>query len=207
MKKLFIIIPGTKSKDPKYLRLLMGPYHRFFGIVAGNKGRHWVKSLKKYLDEHSTATVITFDWPGGLTRHALNKSAKKLAQLIDENRDYDNISLFCMSLGGNLADLALGKLNHTDIIKNIVYVATPHQPTRKTVPSHIRCVNIYSDDDNYVDFANGTLYMGLGRKKLDHGTNIHLPHSRHVDFLTNDPVTYNNKKIRLYALYLDLLNR
>jgi len=203
MKTLVIIIPGAKIEPSVRVKKLFGFFYRFFGIDTA--GRHWAYQLKQYLENDQSISAEVFDWPRGFSQtFTLKPATRKLAKLIaEEQKDFSKIILFGKSLGGTIAKLAV--LNNPNLpIEKIIYVAVPHKISAKQIPQHIKIINIYSDIDNYISFANMVLYCGFGKKIINNAVNINLP-LKHGDFNRNIEVSYNNQNLKLFELYKKLV--
>ncbi len=208
MKPIVIIIAGAKTKHPKWLdKFLEKSYYKYFGIETGEQGRAWVIPFKNYLEQHTNFDVSIFDWSGGISGTSMLLAAKRLAKMINDLPDDIPIYLFGKSLGGNVANLAIPSLVNNQKIRKIMYVATPHQPPIILLPKHIQLINIFSPQDNYITFANRTLFYGFGKVQMQNAINIALPNIRHGEFMKNVETVYEKKPIRTFDLYSLLLNK
>ena len=199
---LLIVIHGARQKKlPELFKPIVDRYYGYFGVEDESAGRLWLPDFVNYFRNQAHLKVLTYNWSGNLTRVAASRAGKKLAEIIDRLPEQEKITIFGKSLGGNVADFAVRYASHKNKIKKIIYVAAPHQPKTPQPPDAIRAINIYSPADNYLDFANRLLYLGLGMKHLSYAENIIIPDIRHSQFSKNIPVTVNNKKIRLYEFY------
>lgn len=204
MKSLIIIVPGAKTKYPSFIKVWLRQFYNYFGISTEKQSHAWMEPLKKYLENETSSKIIIFDWPGGISRISVYRAARKLARLIDQKKDYSEIKFFCKSLGGNVVDLAINKTKNTNNITKVIYVATPHQPSTVALPANLKLINIYSKADNYIDFANRILYLGLGKKHLKGAQNIVFENLKHSDYTKDTEIEYNNQKINFFKLYKQL---
>jgi hypothetical protein len=201
MKSLIIIVPGTKIDPSPLVKKVL--FFIYFAFKVDTKGRKWAHELKKHLAIKGKE-VIVFDWPRGFSRHfSLVPAAKKLTELIKEKgEDYDKIIIFGKSLGGVIGKLAVSQ-NKLKVSK-IVYISTPHKEKHIDL-GKTKQINIYSSIDNYTGFANRTLYLEGGEKRIDNGENIELS-LRHGDFNRNVEVEIEDKKTMLFNYYRKLLD-
>ena len=177
-KKLVVIVPGSKTKTSKLplLNKLLVKFYFHFGIQIEEDA--WLEPLRAVFAEMPADTLI-FDWSGGVSPFAVRKAAKKLNRLLLEYKDRE-IFLFTKSLGGSVAEKAAR--NTRLCVRRLVYVASPHSRFRKALPSSVEVVNIFSDADNYLLFANRLLYFGFGTMQIKNALNIEIPETRHSDF-------------------------
>ena len=70
----------------------------------------------------------------------------------------------------------------------LILVSCPHKKDSIKAPESIKVVNIYSDADSYLDFANRMLYWG-GYKHITNCENKILSGLKHTDF--NKPNSYH----------------
>lgn len=201
---LVIIIPGSVTKKPKLFRWFLKAFYRYYGVDSSVKD--WTLNLKKYLEKTHAYDVRIFNWSGGVSeRKSISPAAKELSQLLSQSKQYEKISIIAKSLGGRVAELALEEIRQSNI-KKLIYIATPHNK-RKTDLANVKIINVYSNEDKYLDLANKIIYFGRGTKFLTGAENIVLKRLRHSDFNTNQKVIYNRKPMRLYQLYQDLISR
>ncbi|MFA5052166.1 MAG: alpha/beta hydrolase [Patescibacteria group bacterium] len=200
-----VIIPGAKTKHPKLLDpFLKKYYYDRFGIAISNQGRAWVPIFSDWLENMASIPVSVFDWTGGVSATSVLLAARKLAAFIDAC-SHHRLILFAKSMGGNVADYGVRLAKHPNKVKKIIYIATPHQPINLNMPGHILRINVYSPEDNYIDFANRTLYMGFGKKHLPDVKNVVLPKVRHGQFMTNVLTEYQGRPIQTFDLFKKLI--
>lgn len=197
---LVVIVPGSVAKSPRSLRWLFNKFYQYYGFDT--KENDWTVSLKAYLEQISKLDVIVFNWSGGITeQRSLKPAADQLYQLLLQTTKYQKVIIFAKSLGGRVAELALEEMKQSNNIDKLIYIATPHKNIRNNKLKNIRIVNIYSEEDKYVDLANKVLYLGRGTKYLKDAENIILKALKHADFNKNNQIEYQGKTIDLFRLY------
>ncbi len=200
MKSLLIIVPGSKTKEPPFLKFLFIKFYNYFRVDKNDD--EWTLELSKYISKKSDFDVEIFAWDGGITKtFSLRPSARRLAKLIDEKEDYDQIIIFCKSLGGIVAENA-AKLTKKTITK-LIYVATPHKRKRIKL-SETKIINIYSNEDNYLTLANFIMNFG-GTKIIENAQNIEIKGLRHAEFNYNKLISQNGRKVMLFDLYSEAI--
>lgn len=200
MKKLVVIVPGSKTKESRLplLRPLLEKFYTHFGVQV--EGTAWLPALEASFAAIPADTLV-FSWSGGISPFSIRRAAKELERILLQYQDRE-IYLFTKSLGGAVATLAAQ--NARLPIKQIVYVATPHFRFAKRVPPSVRVINIFSKADTYQQLANRVLYIGLGRTSLPQAQNIEIPELRHSDFNHNVEIQQSNKRLRLFDFYQGL---
>ncbi len=201
-KMLVVIVPGSKTKGtsvPVFGPLFSKFFSSYFGVQV--EGDTWFEPLRAALAE-IPADVIVFNWSGGISPFAIRKAAKELRRVLLEYTDKE-IILFTKSLGGAVAEKAA--LDTQLPIKRLIYIVTPHSRFTKTLPPSVEIVNIFSEADNYLRFANRVLYLGLGRIELPDARNISIPNLRHSDFNHNIEIEYDGKKLLMFNFYRELI--
>lgn len=202
-KRLIVIVPGSKTKasSSKLVTRFLRRAYRYFGVDTENDN-NWVNELRGVLlkDELSTDVQI-FRWSGGITRIlSLNRAADDLLLLLSA-KSYEEVVLFCKSLGGVVGEIAAKKYNRK--IK-IIEIATPHSPFERRI-SEAEIINIYSPQDNYLKLCNKVLYCGFGKNTLTRACNIALPNIGHSLFNKNIEINYQNREIRLFEFYKQII--
>jgi hypothetical protein len=202
VKKLLIIIPGSKNKSVPAFQFILNRFYSYFGVDKGSET--WSLKLKKNIS-NKIDTVI-YNWSGGISEtFSINPESERLACYISHLQKYDQIIIFGKSLGGVVAEKAIRKIKEKKKIKKLIYVASPHKSANIKISKDIKIINIYSDKDKYLKFANKILYLGFGRIKLKNAENICIKNLNHSDFNKNKQIIIDNKKINLYDYYLDLI--
>ncbi len=197
-----VIIPGAETKSPKFLKWLTSPFYKYYGV--NTEDDHWTENLSDYLRLHHGIHSEVFHWGGGISEASLHAAAIRLIWFLETIPDTEVI-LFTKSLGGNVADIAL-ELGHLHV-KKIIYVAVPHHNFSKRHLRKIPFINIFSQDDNYLDLAINVLYWGKGSKELPGAENIILEKVRHSDFNKNREVQYEGKQWKLFEFYSSLIKQ
>ncbi len=201
--RLLIVVPGAETKTPKMFDFLFNFYFRFFGVDPNQTD--WPGNLIKYLVSKETKIKL-FNWSGGISESwSIKPAADHLIRYLRQNApDYDEVVIFSKSLGGRIVDLALQK-TRPDNLSRLIYVATLHKDLTKVRYKDVRIFNIYSKEDNYINFANWMLYLGLGSVNLKQAENIIIPKFRHSDFNKNLLINYHGSQVYLFDLYKSLI--
>ena len=203
MKKLVILIEGSKTKTFPFLKSLQKRFYDYYGIDIKNSD--WCKVLQNYLLENNIETKI-FKWNGRISSSSILNASKTLAEFIDRLAERcDEITIFSKSLGGIVAAKSVGFCLKKDRIRKIIFVATPHRNKKLLLPTHTRIINVYSPDDKYLHLANNVLNLGLGSIRIINARNIPLNNVRHSEFNKNILIKCNNRKIRLFHFYKDII--
>lgn len=201
-KKLVVIVPGSKTKVTSLplLNKFFAKFYSHFGIEVEEGA--WIEPLRVAFAEIPADTLV-FDWSGGISPFAVRKAAKELNRTLLEYKDRE-ILLFTKSLGGAVAERAARDTRLC--VKRLIYVVSPHSRFRKALPPSVEVINIFSEADNYLRFANRLLYLGFGTVPIADALNIEIPGNRHSDFNHNKEVRYRGSNFLLFELYQKLLS-
>jgi len=203
MKKLLIIIPGSKTESSILPKKILNKFFSHYKVET--KNNNWPYKLKKFIDKEFDVKI--FEWSGGITEtFSLNPESKKLAALIEKSEKYNKIVLIGKSLGGIIAEKAIKRTKPKNVSK-IIYIATPHKNRKKQFPKNIQIINIYSNQDEYQKLANKILYCGLGKTKLKNAKNIEIRNLNHSDFNHNRIMKINNRKTNLFEYYNKIISK
>ncbi len=195
-----VIVPGVQTKSPLFGKWIASLYLKYFGLDSEED--NWTENLKEYLENHYQLNVKVLHW-SGLREKSLKLAAINLEHLINTIPQESEIVLFTKSLGGNIADIFLQSAERK--IRKVIYVAVPHKNLPKRHNQKIPLVNIYSRDDNYIDFAIKVLYFGKGSKETIGADNIIFDKLRHSEFNKNKKIVYQGKEYELFEFYAKLI--
>lgn len=199
--KLVVIVPGSKTKVSSLplLKKLFAKFYSHFGIQVEEDA--WIEPLRVAFAKIPADTLV-FEWSGGVSPFAVHKAAKELDRMLLAHKDKE-IFLFTKSLGGSVAEKAARNTQLS--VKRLVYVASPHSRFRRVIPVSVGVVNIFSEADNYLRFANRLLYLGFGTVQIAYALNIDIPETRHSDFNHNREIEYQGKKLFTFDFYRQVL--
>lgn len=194
MSNIVTIIPGLDAPVwPWPFSYLIDLYFKYWGLDA-KRDNDW-SAFQEYLMSRGINKVIISNRFTRFTNYSIGLIAKKLAETINGISE-DKIILFAYSLGGSVAEEAVGLIAEKEKIIKLIYLASPHGKKIINLPESIKLINIYSDADNYLDFANRMLYL-KGYKKIDNAENFILSDVKHGQFNKPD----------LFEYYLQVLTK
>lgn len=205
-KVLIIIIPGSRSKLPFKDRL--SKLYNFFGINRSDD--NWPLKFQNFIKK-KRKTAVVFEWSRGISRiFSINPAVKRLTKYLKEiEKNYGKIVLYGKSMGGIIAEQAIKNLINLNLDAKkfkLIYVATPHKNSKINLPSKVKIINIYSEQDRFLTVANKLLY-GKGSKNIEKARNILLSGANHTDFNCNKKIIiHKNKKIKLFEFYFELID-
>jgi hypothetical protein len=200
MTPLVILIPGSKTSKHCIPSKVVNAYCRYFGINP--EVDHFLNKLTKYLRQNTNCDIEQFEWSGGISEiFSIIPAAKKLAKILNENKDRPEIVIFGKSLGGRIGELAIKYSGNQKNVSKLIFVATPHRLQNINFPKTIKIINIYSDADNYLRFANKVLYLNFKQSKRSNAQNINIPCVRHSEFNKDKPVVLNGRKTTVFDIY------
>ena len=204
MSTAVIIVPGLNT--PLWLKsfkFFVRLYYRYWGLDQAN-GNTWT-GLKEYVEQNGF-TVYIFEWKSAFSdANGAIPEGKRLAKFIDTTSE-EKIILFGYSLGGVVAENAITYSTRKEKISKLLSVASPHKNKWINLPHSIKIVNIYSDADNYLTFANRMRHF-KDCKTIKNADNIMIPHLTHSQFNKNLPIQTEKGVINLYDYYLEIIKQ
>ena len=201
-KQKVIIVPGSNTGQMTFLRPILTQVNHLFGVDEDDAD--WVEHLCTYLQRTTLLEVDIFQWNGGITRtFSIVPAARELSALIDQQKEYARVILFCKSLGGIVGEMA-AKTSVRGIDK-LISVATPHRNSDNFLVPPTEVINIFSPAEKYFYLAKLLLNFGLGNREVNYGKNISLNNLRHSDFNYNRLVSYQGEMRELFDIYRELI--
>ncbi|MBS4027984.1 MAG: hypothetical protein KGZ58_05025 [Ignavibacteriales bacterium] len=189
------------------------------GAILRTSTYKWLQELRNFLIEKGFINVHCFYWSGLVSKRAIRKAGKSLANLLlklSENNENASYRIYVKSTGALVFRSALEEMKNstTNISFDILLqVASPNPPKEAFISNSVNeVVNIYSRKDRFLRFfiSVGLFYNHslLFKPTNDCGfQNIEIEDLSHDEFNWNTLVRKGQfTGRRLYDIYFEILN-